>query len=53
MNQWLGSFAYHIEMNLLIYLIAAVVAILIALITVSVQTIKAAMTNPSSTLRYE
>lgn len=53
MNQWLGSFAYHIEMNLLIYLIAAVVAILLALITVSVQTIKAAMTNPSSTLRYE
>ena len=53
MNEWLGSFAYHIDMNLLIYLIAAMVAILIALITVSVQTIKAAMTNPSSTLRYE
>ena len=53
MNEWLGSFAYHIEMNVLVYLIAAVLAIFIALITVSVQTIKAAMTNPSNTLRYE
>lgn len=53
MNQWLDSFAYHIDMNLAIYLLAALGAILLALITVSTQTIKAAMTNPSTTLRYE
>ncbi len=53
MGQWLKSFAYHIDMNLLVYLIAAVLAILVALLTVSTQTIKAAMTNPSNTLRYE
>jgi len=53
MNQWLDSFAYHIEMNLVIYIVAGVVAVIIALLTVSSQTIKAAMTNPSETLRYE
>ncbi len=53
MDKWLGSFAYHIEMNVFIYLSAAVMAVLIALITVSSQSIKAAMSNPSDTLRYE
>lgn len=53
MQQWLDSFAYHIDMNLAIYLLAAIGAIILALITVSSQTIKAAMTNPSNTLRYE
>ena len=53
MNLWLKSFAYHIDMSVVVYLIAAVLAIVIALITVSTQTIKAAMTNPAKTLRYE
>ena len=53
MNQWLGTFAYHIEMDALAYLLAAISAVLIALITVSSQTIKAAMSNPAKTLRYE
>jgi len=53
MQQWLNSFAYHTNMNVTIYLLAAIVAVLVALLTVSSQTIKAAMTNPSSTLKYE
>lgn len=53
MQQWLGTFAYHVDMNILIYVLAAFAAIMLALVTVSSQTIKAAMTNPSSTLRYE
>ena len=53
MNKWLDTFAYHIDMNLLVYLLAAIAAILLALVTVSAQTIKAAMTNPANTLRYE
>ncbi len=53
MGQWLKSFAYHIDMNLLVYVVAALLAILVALVTVSTQTIKAAMTNPANTLRYE
>jgi len=53
MNQWLDTFAYHVNMNILVYLLSAVAAVLLALITVSAQTIKAAMTNPANTLRYE
>ena len=53
MNKWLDSFAYHIDMNIAIYLASACAAIFLALITVSTQTIRAAMTNPSNTLRYE
>jgi putative ABC transport system permease protein len=53
MNMWLDTFAYHIDMNVIVYILAGVAAILIALITVSAQTIKAAMSNPSKTLRYE
>jgi putative ABC transport system permease protein len=53
MGKWLNTFAYHIDMNLLAYLLAAFSAVLIALLTVSAQTVKAAMTNPSQTLRYE
>ena len=53
MRYWLGTFAYHINMSLLVYLTAAAIAVLIALITVSTQTVKAALGNPSQTLRYE
>jgi putative ABC transport system permease protein len=53
MNQWLGSFAYHIDISVFTFILAGVVAVVIALMTVSAQTWKAAMTNPSNTLRYE
>ncbi|HEY3430231.1 MAG TPA: ABC transporter permease [Cyclobacteriaceae bacterium] len=53
MNQWLNTFAYHVDMNVLAYILSALACIIVALITVSSQTIKAAMTNPSNTLRYE
>ncbi|MEJ7644084.1 MAG: ABC transporter permease [Chryseolinea sp.] len=53
MNEWLNTFAYHIDMNVLIFMIAGGVAIFIALITVSTQTMKAATSNPTQTLRYE
>lgn len=52
-DQWLNSFAYHIDFDVLIYIVAATGAILLALITVSAQTIKAATSNPANTLRYE
>lgn len=53
MNRWLNSFAYHIDMNVLVYALAAIGAVLLALLTVSIQTLKAALTNPANTLRYE
>jgi putative ABC transport system permease protein len=53
MDQWLDSFAYRIGVDVMMYIFASFVAILIALVTVSTQTIKAAMGNPANTLRYE
>ena len=53
MNKWLQSFAYRITINWWIFIIAAFVALLIALITVSFQAIKAAIANPVKSLRTE
>ncbi|NJM25571.1 MAG: FtsX-like permease family protein [Bacteroidia bacterium] len=53
MNDWLNSFAYHVNMNVGIYILSGALAVLLGLVTVSVQTIRAAMSNPANTLRYE
>jgi putative ABC transport system permease protein len=53
MNKWLQSFAYRIHVSWWIFLIAGITAILIALITVSFQAIKAAVANPVESLRTE
>lgn len=53
MDQWLDSFAYRININIWLYALAAFAALMIALITVSTQTIRAARSNPANTLRYE
>ena len=52
-NQWLQSFAYRIELNTWPFILSGLSALLIALLTVSYQAIKAARTNPVETLRYE
>ena len=53
MNKWLQNYAYRIQISWWIFLIAGVLAILIALMTVSYQTIKAAVANPVKSLRTE
>lgn len=53
MRQWLLDFAYRIHLNAWMFLAAACIAILIALCTVSVQSIKAALANPVKALRSE
>ncbi len=53
MREWLNTFAYHAEMNVLTYLIAGLLAMIITLITISSQTIKAALTNPTTILRND
>ncbi len=53
MHKWLQDFAYRISIQWWIFLIAAVVAALIALITISFQAIKAAVANPVKSLRTE
>lgn len=53
MNRWLSDFTYKIDIGADIFLLSAVIAIGIALFTVSFLTIKAALTNPVESLRYE
>jgi putative ABC transport system permease protein len=53
MNIWLQDFAYRIEIGWWLFAAAAGAALLIALLTVSAQAIKAALANPVESLRYE
>jgi len=53
MNRWLEGFAFRIEISWPIFLIAGSLSLAIALLTVSYQSIKAALANPVKSLRYE
>jgi len=53
MNKWLQGFAYRIHLSWWVFLIAATTALLISLVTVSFQAIKAAIANPVKSLRTE
>lgn len=53
MNRWLQNFAYRIDLSWWMFVLAAVLALLIALIIISFQTVKAALKNPVDSLRYE
>jgi putative ABC transport system permease protein len=53
MSEWLESFAYRIELGVTVFIIAGMSALLISLITVSYQSIKAAIMDPIKSLRSE
>ena len=53
MHSWLQGFAYSVPIGLWVFAVAGVLAILIALLTVSFQAIKAAVANPVKSLRTE
>jgi len=53
MNKWLQDYQYHITIGWWMFALAAVIVLLIALITVSFQSIKAAIANPVESLRME
>jgi putative ABC transport system permease protein len=53
MHSWLQDFAYRISIHWWVFIIAAVIAVLIAFFTISTQAIKAAVTNPVKSLRTE
>jgi putative ABC transport system permease protein len=53
MHTWLQDFVYRINISWWVFVLAAVVAMLIALFTVSFQAIKAALANPVESLRTE
>lgn len=53
MSRWLQNFAYQTQLHWWIFVLAGILSIAIALITVSVQSYKAAIRNPIEALRYE
>lgn len=52
-NQWLRGFAYRVKVDVWVFVIAGLGAILLALVTVSYQSIRAALANPIRSLRAE
>jgi len=53
MNNWLNDFAYKTDLTLWIFLFAGILSLAIAIVTVSYQSIKAAVANPVDSLRNE
>jgi putative ABC transport system permease protein len=53
MNKWIQDFAYRINISWWMFMVAGLTVMLIALLTVSFQAIKAAVANPVKSLRTE
>jgi ABC-type antimicrobial peptide transport system permease subunit len=53
MHQWLQNFAYHIDIEWWVFILAGIMALLIALLTVSFQALKVAVANPVKSLRAD
>jgi putative ABC transport system permease protein len=53
MNKWLDSFAYKTDINVVMFIMAGLIALGVSIMTVSYQSLKAAKANPVDSLRYE
>jgi len=53
MNRWLEDFSYHVQISWWVFISVAILAILISILTVSFQAIKAATANPTKSLKTE
>jgi len=53
MNKWLQNYAYRINIEWWVFAVAGVTSILIALVTISYQALRAALMNPVNSLRTE
>lgn len=53
MDRWLSTFAYRIDIPLLLFVFASVITIVIALLTVSYKSVSVARSNPVDSLKYE
>ena len=53
MHQWLNTFAYHTPLSIDVFIFGAMIAIVIAIATITGQTLKTALANPVNALRYE
>jgi putative ABC transport system permease protein len=53
MEKWLQNYPYKIGFNLWFFILPALLVLIIALLTISLQTLRAARSNPANALRYE
>jgi ABC-type antimicrobial peptide transport system permease subunit len=53
MHNWLQNYAYRVEISWWVFIVAGILALIIALITISFQAIRAALANPVKSLRTE
>ena len=53
LSKWLHGFAYRIDLGYWVFILSGIIALIIALASVSYQSIKAALANPVESLRYE
>jgi len=53
MRDWLRDFPYNVGFQPMVFLLGAILAILIAMVTVTVTSLEAARTNPAIALHYE
>ena len=52
-SKWLNNFAFHIQLGWFVFILAPALLITIAFITVSIQSVRAALANPVKALRSE
>ncbi len=52
-KSWLANFAYRTQLSILTFILSGLIALIIAILTVLYQSLKASRTNPSITLKYE
>ena len=53
MHMWLQDFAYHINISWWVFIVSGTIALGIALLTISYQSVRAAIANPANSLRSE
>jgi putative ABC transport system permease protein len=53
LNYWLGQFAYRIPVSIPVFFLSGVAALLIAWVTVAFHAVRAALSKPVNSLRYE
>lgn len=53
LNKWLQNFAYHVQINIIYFVLASLITLVIAQATVFYKAFTAARTNPTDSLRYE
>jgi putative ABC transport system permease protein len=53
MNNWLGNYAYRISLGWPVFALAGIIAVVIAVLTISFQSVKAALANPVAALRND